>query len=195
AWRGARIQPRRDLRATSMRVLLVAVTLAVAALTAVAFFADRIERGLSRDAAQLLGGDVVVVGDQPLPEEFAHRARSAQLRTARTASFPSMARAPDELGGEARLASLKAVSAGYPLRGQLTLGELRADGSVQARGPAPMGGPPAGEVWVDPGLLLALNLKMGDALWLGEATFRISAVIVNEPDRGSGFSSFSPRVM
>ena len=195
AWRWALIQTRRDLRATSMRVLLVAVTLAVAALTAVAFFADRIERGLSRDAAQLLGGDVVVVGDQPLPDDFARRAQAEQLRTARTASFPSMARAPDDLGGEARLASLKAVGEGYPLRGQLTLGELDANGTVQSRGPAPAGGPRPGEVWVDPGLLSALNLKMGDAIWLGEASFRISAVIVNEPDRGSGFSSFSPRVM
>lgn len=195
AWRWALIQTRRDLRATSMRVLLVAVTLAVAALTAVAFFADRIERGLSRDAAQLLGGDAVVVADQPLPDDFARRAQADQLRTARTASFPSMARAPDDLGGEARLASLKAVSGGYPLRGQLTLGDLLADGRVQTRGPAPMGGPAAGEVWVDPGLLLALNLKMGDAIWLGEAAFRISAVIVNEPDRGSGFSTFSPRVL
>lgn len=195
AWRWALTQTRRDLRATSMRVLLVAVTLAVAALTAVAFFADRIERGLSRDAAQLLGGDVVVVGDQPLPDDFARRAQADQLRTARTASFPSMARAPDELGGEARLGSLKAVGEGYPLRGQLTLGELDANGTVQRRGPAPAGGPRPGEVWVDPGLLPALNLKMGDAIWLGEASFRISAVIVNEPDRGSGFSSFSPRVM
>ena len=195
AWRWALTQTRRDLRATSMRVLLVAVTLAVAALTAVAFFADRIERGLSRDAAQLLGGDVVVVGDQPLPDDFARRAQADQLRTARTASFPSMARAPDESGGEARLGSLKAVGDGYPLRGQLTLGELDANGTVQRRGPAPAGGPRPGEVWVDPGLLPALNLKMGDAIWLGEASFRISAVIVNEPDRGSGFSSFSPRVM
>ena len=195
AWRWALIQTRRDLRASSMRMLLLAVTLAVAALTAVAFFADRIERGLSRDAAQLLGGDVVVVGDQPLPDDFARRAQSEQLRLARTASFPSMARAPDELGGEARLASLKAVSETYPLRGQLTLGDLKADGSLQTRGPAPAGGPPAGETWVDQGLLLALNLKMGDAIWLGEAAFKISALIVSEPDRGSGFSTFSPRVM
>ena len=70
AWRWALLQTRRDLRSGSMRFLLVAVVLAVAALTAVAFFADRIERGLSRDAAQLMGADAVVVGDQPVPAEF-----------------------------------------------------------------------------------------------------------------------------
>lgn len=55
AWRWALVQTRRDLRSASMRFLLVAVVLAVAALSAVAFFADRIEGGLNRDAAQLLG--------------------------------------------------------------------------------------------------------------------------------------------
>src|SRR5690606_14955723 len=128
------------------------------------------------------GGDVVVQGDQALPAGFAARAEAAGLRTARTASFPSMARAPDAQGGETRLASLKAVSGTYPLRGQLSLGDVGADGRVQPRGLAPAGGPPHGEAWVDPGLLLALNLKVGDEVWLGEAAFKINAVIVSEPD-------------
>lgn len=194
-WRWAWVQTRRDLRASSLRFLMLAVILAVAALTAVAFFADRIERGLSRDAAQLLGADVVVVGDQPVPDALQEIARRQALRVAHTAVLSSMARAPDELGGDARLVGLKAVSQGYPLRGRLTLGTMGADGLVQPTGKAPAGGPPAGQVWVDPALLLALNLKVGDALWLGEARLRIAAVIVNEPDRGAGFASFAPRVM
>jgi putative ABC transport system permease protein len=194
-WRWALRQTRRDLRASSMRFLILAVVLAVAALTAVAFFADRIERGLTRDAAQLLGGDAVVVADQPVPDVFVQRARDLRLRQASTAVFPSMARAPDELGGEAKLATVKAVSPEYPLRGQLTLGDMGVDGRVITRGAAPVGGPAGGKVWVDPALLLTLNLKVGDGLWLGEARFDIEAVIVSEPDRGAGFSSFSPRVL
>ena len=197
AWRWAFIQMRRDLRAGSMRFLLLSVILAVAALTAVAFFADRIERGLSRDAAQLLGGDAVVVADQPVPAEFAAQARLLGLRVARTAVFASMARAPDERGGDARLVAIKAISEGHPLRGQVTLGTLQDDGRVQPGegAPAPAGGPPSGHAWVDPGVLLTLNLKVGDELWLGERAFVIDAVIANEPDRGAGFINFSPRVM
>lgn len=191
AWRWALVQTRRDLRASSMRFLLLAVVLAVAALTAVAFFADRIERGLSRDAAQLLGADVVAVADQPVPAALSQQAAAQGLRTARTAVFPSMARAPDELGGETKLATVKAVSATYPLRGKLTL----RDSDAAPAWPAPVGGPSAGQVWVDPALLLALNLRVGQSLWLGEASFVIQAVIVSEPDRGAGFSSFSPRVL
>jgi len=195
AWRWALVQTRRDLRAGSMRFLMLAVVLAVAALTAVAFFADRIERGLSRDAAQLLGGDVVVLADQPVPEDFALRATAVGLRTARTVVFASMARAPDEQGGEAKLAAIKAISPGHPLRGRLTLGTVLPDGSVQATGPGAIGGPPSGHAWVDPGLLVALGLKVGDRVWLGEASFVIDAVIASEPDRGAGFMNFSPRVM
>jgi len=195
AWRWALLQTRRDLRSGSMRFLLVAVVLAVAALTAVAFFADRIERGLSRDAAQLLGGDAVVVGDQPLPAEFEVRAAQLGLRVARTSVMASMARAPDEKGGESRLAAVKAVSVNHPLRGRLTLGALQPDGQVSPTGPAPVGGPLPGEAWVDAGILLALNLQVGDSLWLGERSFRIASVIQSEPDRGAGFINFSPRVM
>ena len=178
-----------------MRFLVLAVVLAVAALTAVGFFADRIERGLTRDAAQLLGADAVVVADQPVPEDLRKKAQALGLRMAQTSVFASMARAPDELGGDTRLVSLKAVTPNYPLRGQLTLGAMGADGIVKPTGKAPAGGPPSGETWVEPSLLLALNLKVGDTLWLGEARFLISAVVVSEPDRGAGFAAFSPRVM
>src|SRR5436853_7510076 len=96
----------RDLRAGELRLLIVAVTLAVAALTAVGFFADRLKGGLSRDARQLLGGDTVVVSDNPTPAAFADKARALGLRAATTLVFPTMARAPDAQGGGARLVAL-----------------------------------------------------------------------------------------
>src|SRR5438067_3027846 len=110
---------RRDLRAGELRLLIVAVTLAVAALTAVGFFADRLKGGLARDARQLLGGDAVVVSDAPTPQAFLDRARALGLQGVTTLLFPSMGRAPEALGGASRLVALKAVPAGYPLRGGL----------------------------------------------------------------------------
>lgn len=185
----------RDMRSGALRWLAVAVVLAVAALSSVGLFADRIERGLSRDAAQLLGADVVVLGDQPLADAWQSNAEALGLRHTRTAVFPSMARAPDEQGGETRMVAVKAVGAGYPLRGRLTLGQVLPGGVVEPTGPAPAGGPPAGSVWVDVGVLQALGLKVGDELLLGDASLRIASVISAEPDRGGGFVSFSPRVM
>jgi putative ABC transport system permease protein len=195
AWRWALKQTWRDMRSGSLKLLLVAVVLAVTALSAVGFFADRIEQGLVRDAAQLLAADALVVADQPMPDALPAEARKLGLRQARTAAFPSMARAPDDKGGDSKLVALKAVSETYPLRGQITLGTLKSDGTVVPAGKAPVGGPQAGQAWVDASLLPVLNLKVGDQLWLGDASFLIASVIAMEPDRGAGFMSFSPRVM
>src|ERR1019366_8741207 len=85
----------RDLRSGELRLLIVAVTLAVAALTAVGFFADRLKAGLQRDARQLLGGDAVISSNNLAPVAFAAKARALGLDVVQTLSFPTMARAPD----------------------------------------------------------------------------------------------------
>ncbi|OOG58658.1 FtsX-like permease family protein [Polaromonas sp. C04] len=180
----------RDVRAGELRLLIVAVTLAVGALTAVGFFADRLQGGLQRDARQLLGGDAVISSDNPTPQRFIDQARALGLQTASTLGFPTMGRAADAQGSASKLVALKAVGAGYPLRGSLSVAtQPDAPGHNTRDIPAP------GEVWVDASLLDALSLKMGDALLLGDATLHISRIIVIEPDRGAGFMSFAPRVM
>ncbi|MEP7303703.1 MAG: FtsX-like permease family protein, partial [Caldimonas sp.] len=189
AWQLGWRQLRRDFRAGELRLLVVAVTLAVGALTAVGFFADRINGGLARDARQLLGGDAIVASDQPAPPEFAAKARSLGLVTATTASFPSMGRAPDDKGGATRLVSVKAVSEGYPLRGKLRLRGAAGPEVNVAQAPTP------GSVWADASLLEALGLRLGDPLLLGDASLKIDRLIVIEPDRGTGFSSLAPRVL
>jgi putative ABC transport system permease protein len=183
-WRMATRQLARDFRAGELRLLLVAVSLAVAALTAVGFFADRIHGGLTRDATQLLGGDAVVVSDRPTPQAVIDKARSLGLASAATAVFPSMGRASDAQGGATRLVTVKAVSASYPLRGRLSLsaGVGQPPESV-AHAPEP------GTAWVESPVLDAL------ALMLGDASLRVTRVILIEPDRGAGFMSFSPRVL
>ncbi|MFI4930748.1 MAG: ABC transporter permease [Burkholderiales bacterium] len=182
-------QLRRDLRAGELRLLVVAVTLAVAALTAVGFLADRLNAALARDARALLGGDAIVASDLPAPPGFAAQAAQLKLRTATQTSFPSMARATEARGGGARLVSVKAVSEAYPLRGRLTL--RGADGLEQTLAAAPA----RGRAWVDAAVLGSLKLSLGDALLLGDAQFTIERVITLEPDRGTGFVNFAPRVM
>jgi putative ABC transport system permease protein len=180
----------RDLRAGELRLLIVAVTLAVAALTAVGFFADRLKGGLARDARQLLGGDAVVSSDNPTPQAFIDKARALGLQAVSTLGFPTMARAPDAQGGASRLVALKAVPPGYPVRGNLTVA-----GQPEAPGESTRDIPARGEAWVDASLLESLGLKMGEPLLLGDSQLRVARVIVVEPDRGAGFMSFAPRVM
>ena len=176
----------RDLRAGELRLLMLSVALAVAALSAVGFLADRLQAGLWRDARQLLGGDAVVVSDKPTPEYMVQQAVQRGLVTNTHSVFPTMARAVGARG-ESRLVALKAVEPGYPLRGQLQISRLvtTAQDSI----------PALGQVWVDPALLDALGLQLGDALALGEQELRVTGLIEREPDRGAGFMNFAPRVM
>lgn len=178
----------RDLRAGELRLLMVSVALAVAALTAVGFLADRMQSGLWRDARQLLGGDAVVVSDQRTPQSFVQKAQEAGLQSNTNVSFPTMARALTALDANSppatRLVALKAVEPGYPLRGRL---EIAGQSAISI--------PPEGEVWVDAALLEALNVQLGQQLGLGERSLRIGATILREPDRGAGFMGFAPRVM
>ncbi len=180
----------RDWRAGELRLLMLAVTLAVAALSAVGFFADRLQGGLSRDARALIGGDVVISSDNTPPPAFEAQARELGLTVAQTLGFPTMGRARDEEGGAARLVALKSVGEGYPLRGSLRVAESPTAADAPTREiPAP------GTAWVDAALLVSLNLQMGQPLLLGDASLTIARVIVVEPDRGAGFMSFAPRVM
>ncbi len=180
----------RDLRSGELRLLIVAVTLAVAALTAVGFFADRLKGGLQRDARQLLGGDAVISSDNVTPAVFAAKARALGLAVVQTLGFPTMGRAAEAKGGGSKLVALKVVEPGYPLRGNLKVTNQRGEPETVTRTiPAP------GEAWVDAPLLDALGVQMGDALLLGDASLRIAKIIVNEPDRGAGFMNFAPRVM
>ena len=179
-------QLRRDLRVGELRLLMVSVALAVAAVTAVGFLADRMQSGLWRDARQLLGGDAVVVSDKPTPPHLMQEAVRRGLVTNTNIVFPTMARVPADQG-ESRLVALKAVAPGYPLRGELQV--RRQPDAAQDVIPA------VGQVWVDEALLDALGLVPGQTLALGERQLQISAVIEREPDRGAGFMNFAPRVM
>jgi putative ABC transport system permease protein len=93
--------------------------------------------------------------------------------------------------------ALKAVSEGYPLRGQMSLQILQSDGATNNQQATRLTRdvPQIGQAWVDPSLLEVMNLQVGDAIWLGDKSFQITALIHREPDRGAAFMNFAPRVM
>ena len=173
---------KQELRSHELAWLFVALTLSVTALSSVSFLADRMQRAFQFDARQLLASDLLIVADQPLPERFLMEARSKGLQVAQTIVFPSMA----TVGTRSKLASLKAVSSLYPLRGAL---------QVQSSNVTLSSGPPSGSVWIDPVMLASLQAKLGDQMSLGQKTFLIAGVLDREIDRGAGFMNFAPRVM
>ncbi|MCO5761757.1 MAG: ABC transporter permease, partial [Chromatiaceae bacterium] len=101
----------RDWRAGELTALLLALTVAVASVTSVGFFGDRVRQAMALNANQLLGGDLLISADRPLPDAFKTEADSRGLGLAEGMAFVSMARSP----AGAQLAAVKAVGLGYPL--------------------------------------------------------------------------------
>ena len=184
----------RDWRAGELRFLLVALTIAVASLSAVGFFIDRMRSSLERDAHQLLGADLLVNADGPMRAEWRDEARRRGLLLADTVTFPSMAQSGEGEQSQAQLASVKAVSVGYPLRGQVKI-TTSVEAAGAGRGDKTVATPTPGTVWVDANVLTGLKTRVGATLTLGDKRFTIAHIIVAEPDRGPSFVNFAPRVM
>lgn len=176
----------RELRSGELRLLFAALAIAVAAVTAVGFFADRVRLALEREAQQLMGGDLVLIADHVLPEAYAAEARRRGMQLAETLIFPSMVMA----GEQAQLADIKAVSTTYPLRGRLSTSLRRGDA-----GEPVTGGPRPGAVWLDERLASNLQVAPGDSVTVGQQRLQVSAILTLEPDRGINFFSLAPRLM
>ncbi|MBR7799099.1 FtsX-like permease family protein [Undibacterium sp. FT137W] len=187
-WRFALKMLQRDWRAGELRFLLIALIVAVASLSSVGFFVDRLRSGLERDAHQVLGADLLVTSTKEIPTSWKELASTYQLRQAQTVVFPSMALTGTGESGRAKLVTLKAVTDSYPLRGQLKLQQGTREVATTSI-------PRRGTAWIDPALFGSLNIRLGDTLRLGEREFVVEQSIASEPDRGSGFLGFSPRVM
>jgi len=173
-------------RAGTLRVLVFALVLAVAAITAVSFFTQRVASALNQQGGLLLGGDIAVMADHPIRPAFIKRAQSQGMKNIRTYEFASMV-----IHGEiSQLVEIKAVELGFPLRGDLTIGATIDDvGETVKSAPQP------GEAWLEPRLANLLGVKVGDEVEVGEHTLRIGAILLREPSRGGDMFSFAPRLL
>jgi putative ABC transport system permease protein len=176
----------RDLRAGELTLIGIALLIAVAGVTTVGFFTDRVQLALNRQANQLLGADLVISHDRALPLEMVQEAQRRNLGVTQMLRFPSMA----VRGDKNVLADIKVVAAGYPLRGEVRIadklyGEDRRAQSI----------PDPGTVWVDERIVSQLDVAVGEKISIGNKTLSIVAVMTQEPDAAIGFISAGPRVM
>lgn len=176
----------REWRAGELRVLVLALIIAVLVSTAISFFTDRLQRGMVSRAAEFLGADMVVSGRAPLPSDYLQQALSLGLEHAELVEFSSVVASDSDM----LLASIKALSPGYPLRG-----EVRTAPELFAAEQRATGIPSPGEVWVEGRLLGVLELEPGDQLEIGMTSLRVGAVLTHEPDRAGDFYALNPRVL
>jgi putative ABC transport system permease protein len=177
----------RDWRGGELGVLVVALVLAVGVVSGISAFTTRLQNSLVQESHRFLAADTVVTSGRELPQEWLHEASKHGLQQALTLSFPSMVYAGEDTMS---LASIKAVSKDYPLRGELTY-------SAEPFGPVEpaRSGPERGEVWLDSRLFALLQVAVGDQISIGESNFVVAAAARTEPDQGSSFYSYGPRVL
>ncbi|MFC6670855.1 ABC transporter permease [Marinobacterium aestuariivivens] len=168
----ARQQARRSWRSPEWRALLAALLIAITLISLLTQFGDRLEQSLNRRTAELLGADLVLRSEEPVDI-----AADSNIRSSRVAQFPTMIEAADEM----MLVSVRAVTAPYPLRGEIV-----------TEPPAHAVIPEPGTAWAEPRVFEMLQLEPGDLIQLGYSEFRLSHRLISSPDRGSGFRSFSP---
>jgi len=177
---------RREWRSGELAVLLVSLSVAVAALTGVGFLVDRIGRAVQAQASEVLAADARVETPEPLSAELGAEARSLGLQTARLTTLISVV----FKGDASQLANVRAVSAGYPLRGILkTAAQPFAIGEGTREIPA------AGYCWPDSRLAAALGAVPGDTLMVGARALRIDRILIARPDQGSAFVEFAPALL
>ncbi len=180
AWR----QLRRDVASGELRVLFAALVLAVLAVTSVSFVTDRATRAMSLESNRLLGGDVVLRSDTPIDAALSAEINNLQLQRSEVWSFNSMVRA----GAQLKLADVRALGAGYPLRGQYRLRD--AEGRERVH----QGAPASGTLWLSRAGAEALAVKIGDRVALGASELTLAALVVAEPDAVLDYFNTAPKV-
>lgn len=180
----------RELRGglRGFRVFLACLVLGVAAIAGVGIVRSAIQHGLSDQGAVLLGGDAQMKFTYRYASEE-ERAFMASVATdiAEVVDFRSMAVVGEGDAVERALTQVKAVDGAWPLLGQAVLDPVMPVAQALAGADGLPGG------IMDRLLVDRLGLEIGDVFKLGLQEFRLSAVLVTEPDSAAGGFGFGPR--
>jgi putative ABC transport system permease protein len=167
-------------------VFIACIALGVMAISGVGSVAASLSDGLAREGRTLLGGDAAfsLFQREAKPEELAFLRARGEVSV--TASLRGMARAAD---GRLALVEIKAVDGAYPMLGQLSLEPNRPVADLLTERDGAFGAA------VDQTLLTRLDLKLGDRVNVGSATFEIRSLDNAEPDKLAGGLGFGPRFL
>ncbi|MFI3247013.1 MAG: ABC transporter permease, partial [Ferrimonas sp.] len=107
---------RRELLRGQLRLILAAIILAVLSVTSLALVSDRLQQGLNHEVSKFLAADRILRSPSQVPEAFLQEAERIGLKQASVLEFQSMV----FVGQQLQLVTVKAVTEGYPLKGEIT---------------------------------------------------------------------------
>lgn len=181
----------RNWRSGEVKILAGALMLAVAVVSAISVFTNRLEAALVEESAVFLGANRIVESSQPIPQDWQTSAADRfDVRQANTVEFLSMVFSDETT----HMASVKAVSEDYPLLGEIEISDTAFAVKAEDLGIAD-GIPSPNEAWLDSRLLPLLEAQLGDTVQVGDKELEVTKVIISEPDRGGGMSMISPRLL
>ena len=176
----------REFKNGELNLLAIALVIAVTSMSSVALITDRVSMALLQQAGDLIAADTIVSSVEPIPSQWFDEANTQNIKHASTVQFPSVVLS----GNLSQLVSIKAVTKGYPLRG-----ELKTDIKPYSNGIVTKDIPAAGEAWVDSRLLNALKLSIGRMIEVGSSKLKVTRVISFEPDFGGNLFNAAPRLL
>jgi len=176
----------REWRSGELGVLVLAITVAVAALTGVGFLVDRIGIAVDNQAGEVLAADLVLESARPIEEGAVAEAGRRGLQQARKTGLLSVV-----FNGDAsQLTAVRAVSAGYPLRGKVMVSNEPFGSQTVAEGiPGP------GEAWPESRLAAAIGASLGSEVAIGASKFRVTRILISRPDQGATFVDLAPSLL
>lgn len=175
----------RDARAGELRVLFFALLVAVAASSAIGYFSARLNDAMLLRASEFLAADLRLTGSSAASADQIEAGTRLGLDHAQAVEFSSVVAADKGI----QLASVKAISSTYPLRGELKSAAAPYAAEETGSSPAP------GEVWAEARLMVALDLNVGDEIEIGAKRLRLSRVLTYDPDTAGDFYSLTPRAL
>ena len=176
----------RDGKSGELRVLMLALLVAVSALTAVGFFTSRVSLAVDQQAGEVLAADLRLQSRSPLGREYFDMARQAGLQTAELSNFPSVV----FNGEDSALTSIRGVSDQYPLRGRVKVSDVPFGPAHEIQAV-----PGRGEAWLEARLFAQLNVKVGDKIRVGSLELTATRVLDYRPDQGSQFVDLAPTLL
>lgn len=163
-------------------ILFLSIVLAVTSISSVGFLGDRLKSSMQMQASSILGADLVLRSASKIDSKYLDLAAVNDLDSAEMSTFLSMVITEDDN----LLTSIKAVTASYPLRGELKI--INSQGTKIKH----FGSPEPGNIWIERKVLETLELMELDKVSIGNKNFIVKGIIEDYPDRNSSFVGFYP---
>ena len=166
-------------------ILFLSIVLAVTSISSVGFLGDRLQSSMQMQASSILGADLVLRSPSKIDSKYLGLAAANDLDSAEMSTFLSMVITEDDN----LLASIKAVTESYPLRGELKIVNFQGAKIKHSGSPMP------GNIWIEKKLSETLELMELDKVSIGNKNFIVEGIIEDYPDRNSSFVGFYPIVI